>query len=234
MTKDLMLLGIEPMALNNEELGEEDAKCLGHTIGLDSFLTAMKAQGDTIYGTMKLLSMIIETSLRNVYGCPLIVSYWSPPKSKVGYIKMTNPNLQLVSDIELNFSENRFVLHRLIGQNCFGEMVQTEIGKIKTLIHEALQWAAIPPNPQTPLFFNKTERVCVFIDYNEAKVFEFNAIKTLPDHSSMPSWVRHISDMWKGAHVTAVYSDYKGGNHLFNKLNATVPKVAKIIVLDQG
>lgn len=234
MATDLQLLGIVPEALNNEKLGEEDARYLGHTVGLDAFLKAMENQGKEIFNSMKLVSMIIETSLRNVYGCPLAVCYWSPPKSKIGRIRMTNADLQLISDINLDFNESVYTLSRMISQNCLATTTHKDLSKLKTLIHEALEWATIPPNPQTPLFFNNPTKICVFVDYEETKVFKNGEIKVYTDAELMPSWARHIANTWKMKHVTAVHAEVKNDVVVFNKLNATTPKVSKIIVLEEG
>jgi len=232
MEKELQLLGLEPAALIHEELGEEDARYLGHTVGLFAFLQSMEKQGKEIFDIMKLASMVIEASLRNIYGCPLTVSYWSPPKSKIGYIRMTNPNFQLISLIALDFGSNQYTLSRFIANYCFAEFSVMSLEKVRSLIHEALEWTTIPPNPQTPLFFNKTVNTCVFVDYNATKVFTDEKFKTYSEGELTPSWAKHIADTWKTKHVTAVHAELKNDVYVFNKLNALPPKVPKIIVLE--
>jgi len=232
MVKDLSLLGIERAALDNEELGEEDAKYLGHTVGLDSFLKAMEKQEKEIYNSMKLVSMIVETSLRNVYGCPMTVCYWSPPKSKIGHIRMTNPALQLISTITMNFSEKHYTLVRSIAHHLYSRSEQRDLAKLKLLVHDALEWATVPPNPQTPLFFNQEHQIGVLVDYHSVKVFKSDGIKTYGEDGLVPAWARQISDVWKMKHATGIYSVYKDQNILFTKLNAIPPKVEKVIVLE--
>lgn len=234
MVKDLSLLGLEPQALKNEELGEEeDAKYLGHTVGLEKFLKDMEKHGKEIHDRLKLASLIIETSLRNIYGCPMSVCYWSPPNSKVAKIKMTNTSLQLVSEITIDFNDPYIEVNRFILNNLYGSRRELNLDKLKQVIHDALEWAAISPNPQTPLFFNKKSGVCVFVDYDGVKVFKKDSVKSYNDDGLVPDWARQVSKTWKDKHATAVYTYYRNQETIFTKLSSAPPKVSGVIVIDQ-
>jgi len=234
MLNELSLLGIEPQALKHEDLGEEDAKYLGHDVGLDKLLVDMMKQGKEIHDRLKLTSMIIETSLRNIYGCPMAVCYWSPPKSKVVHIRMTNTSLQMVSTITIDFSEQTVVLDRTIANFKYSASGVKKLDDLKKLVADGIEWAAVPPNPQTPLFFNKDAHVCVLVDYSSLKVFTQKETNSYSEEGLIPAWAKHVSDTWKVKHATAIYASYKEfGDIVFTKLNATPPKVHGVIVIEQ-
>jgi len=230
--KDLALLGIEPSALT-DEIGEEDAVKLDHTVGLNKLLEDLEKIDKSVRDRIKLASLVIEMALRNVYGCPMPVCYWMIKSPFLIYIKMTNPSLQLVSLITIDVKANIIHLQRQISNHIYGNKQVAGIEKLTAVANDGLEWAGIAPNPSTPLFINKPYNVCVYINGDESlKTFNSKGETSTHIGGLIPAWARELLESWNSTKANATYINYKADNVLFSRLIPKQVKVSGVYVLD--
>ena len=231
---DLALLGIDIRAL--DDLGEEeDAIQLDHTIGLNKLLKGLEDRGKEEQARFKMVALVIEMALRNLYGCPLTVCYQMLENKDVVTIKMTNPGLQMISDISVILGDPYVIqLSQKISNREYSNCLRNGPKNLIPMVNAALEWACVPPNPSAPLFFNKNYKRCVFIDTDGSVKIFFNDGKIAKYTDGLiPSWAKTIVTQWSEQKLTGIYTVFRGEETLFTKLNPVAMKAHGIFVLEE-
>ena len=234
---DLNLMGIEPASLT-DDVGEEDAIKLGHSIGLKKLLETLEKEENTeARDRLRLVSMVIEMALRNVYGCPMTVCYWTSfdPEGRtvIVHIKMTNPALQLVSLIGVDLVGKQVNLQRQIARHIYSTRYVVGLAGLIPVVNDGLEWAGVSPNPAMPFFVNRTYNTCVWITGPESlKTFDAKCVTEAFNGGFTPTWARELAEAWKENQANGVFVNYRGDNTLFTRLAPSKLQVTGIYVLD--